>query len=753
MIRRIRRPLLVALFFAGAILTLASLPTSAELLDYEQYLHLEGRAHIAGDWEPHAIDWDNEYLFVAGGQGGLFVFWQLPNWEPTFVAHLSLLDEAFDIAMHSDLAFVADGDAGLVIVDAHDPTAPEIIGALSLGDAARSVTYNRDYVIVGGQQAVYFIDYSDPRDPQLVHFIATGGCVEDIALNADESLAYLATADVGLHVVDLTQIPPVIVGGNNSYPDARSVEAYDTHAYLGTQFGTDGYLQVFDMTHPDVPVHVYTFSIHQPVLDLFVKDSELFAALGEGSTRTAALGIFSLSLPYSPVLLSKLPTVGLPEGVVVRPDRERAYLASQISLYHTGVEVVSLVDLQSVPAHSSNPLTMPFAIGIDGGYLYVADNDDGLLVLDAGDLSQIGSCPLADGPPTDLEQQGDLLYIACAMGGLQTVDVVDPNSPRPLDALWMLPPNQDVAVTGDIACVAGGSNGLYIVDASDPQDLQHIATFEPDPDMAYFGVDAAEGFAFACATTDTGATQLDVIDVRDPYNPTRLGFGRLYYESYGVGVACHIDHTVLVAGTSGLWVIDVSNMYAPRNRGYIRYPAVANFLGGGQVTADENTAYVVGVDIGVMVFDIRDLDNLHSVGFLYAEGHPWQLAIGPEETYVTAYDGALYVAPRHVGGTADITTREIPATALQLLPSRPNPLTATTSLQYHLGQAGATRLAICDPSGRQVRLLVDALQSAGQHRMIWDGRSTAGALLEGGVYFATLETASGRSSRRLVIVR
>ena len=57
-------------------------------------------------------------------------------------------------------------------------------------------------------------------------------------------------------------------------------------------------------------------------------------------------------------------------------------------------------------------------------------------------------------------------------------------------------------------------------------------------------------------------------------------------------------------------------------------------------------------------------------------------------------------------------------------------------------------------NGRLVRTLIDGIVMApGGHRVEWDGRSDAGALLSSGLYLCRLEAGSRSEARRIALVR
>src|SRR5690606_37300167 len=59
----------------------------------------------------------------------------------------------------------------------------------------------------------------------------------------------------------------------------------------------------------------------------------------------------------------------------------------------------------------------------------------------------------------------------------------------------------------------------------------------------------------------------------------------------------------------------------------------------------------------------------------------------------------------------------------------PNPFRDGTSLSFRLARTAHVRLSIFDPSGREVRRLLDAEQNVGAHTIPWDGRDEEGRRL------------------------
>src|SRR5439155_1878296 len=75
--------------------------------------------------------------------------------------------------------------------------------------------------------------------------------------------------------------------------------------------------------------------------------------------------------------------------------------------------------------------------------------------------------------------------------------------------------------------------------------------------------------------------------------------------------------------------------------------------------------------------------------------------------------------------------------ALRIFRAAPNPFTKTTRLDYAIGASefGAIHIAVFDIAGRQVRTLVNEVQSPGRYSVSWDGRGDTGDAMPRGVYF------------------
>ena len=107
-----------------------------------------------------------------------------------------------------------------------------------------------------------------------------------------------------------------------------------------------------------------------------------------------------------------------------------------------------------------------------------------------------------------------------------------------------------------------------------------------------------------------------------------------------------------------------------------------------------------------------------------------------------------------LGASTGVPDDAAQAAGALLRGSYPNPFNPKTTIRYELPAAAGVSVAIHEPSGRCVRVLLDSeWQAEGTHEIVWDGCDGAGRPLSSGLFLAQL-TSGGRSeSLRLVLLK
>ena len=112
--------------------------------------------------------------------------------------------------------------------------------------------------------------------------------------------------------------------------------------------------------------------------------------------------------------------------------------------------------------------------------------------------------------------------------------------------------------------------------------------------------------------------------------------------------------------------------------------------------------------------------------------------------------GCLY-DPNATSAVANESPNSPPAVVLE--GGFPNPFGRATDIRYTVSREGRVRLAIYDVAGREVDVLVDGVQSTGNHAITWNVGSAAS-----GLYFCRIEYGAGGAgaagiARKLLLIR
>jgi subtilisin family serine protease len=121
------------------------------------------------------------------------------------------------------------------------------------------------------------------------------------------------------------------------------------------------------------------------------------------------------------------------------------------------------------------------------------------------------------------------------------------------------------------------------------------------------------------------------------------------------------------------------------------------------------------------------------------------------ETLVEAAidDVSIIGVPRDPAAVAPLAPKPVTA----LFANRPNPFATETTLSFRLAAPGQVSLTVYEPSGRQVRTLVNGTLPAGEHSLAWNGQDDAGQRVAAGVYFYELKTEGTKAQRKMLMIQ
>ncbi len=83
----------------------------------------------------------------------------------------------------------------------------------------------------------------------------------------------------------------------------------------------------------------------------------------------------------------------------------------------------------------------------------------------------------------------------------------------------------------------------------------------------------------------------------------------------------------------------------------------------------------------------------------------------------------------------------------------PNPFNPSTTVIYTLDESRQTTLTVFNVIGEEIRGLVDGVQVAGEHSVVWDGKDNFGNVVSSGVYLLVLKSGEFSQSRRMTLLK
>jgi hypothetical protein len=607
--------------------------------------------------------------------------------------------DVYDLQVVGNLAYLALGRAGMMIVDVSSPAAPRPLGRVDTVDEAHALSVAGNLAYVADRSGLQVIDVSDPAAPRRVGGLYTYGAA--LGVHVVGTLAYVANGYAGLQVVDVSKpATPVLRGAYDTSGHAFGVQVVGKLAYVADDSAG---LQILDVSNPAAPrrlggfdtsgnargvkvvgdrAHVADFNDGLQVID--VGDPATPRRLGGFKTSGAAIGVqvvgsrayvarsnsgfevIDVSDPANMLRLGEV-SVGGPGSSTqnagkIQVEGQVAYLAS----WSAGLQMVD-VSQPNAPVRLGGLATGASAndVQVVGNRAYLADGGAGLQVIDVTDpsaLRRLGGLEMID-EANGLTVEGHLAYVAAGDAGLQVIDVGVAESPRRMGGLDTRGSARSVQVLGNHAYLADGYAGLQTVDVSNPSSLKVLGNF--DTGGWTYGISMVDGVAYLA----DGYGGLKLVDVNNAKTPTWVG-GLEFTAGVWLRDVQVVEDRAYVAG-SGLDIIDISNRSAPVRLGGLQIQGIP--VG---VRVIGNLAYIAAEGGGVQVIDVSNPSAPVLLGILDTRGTANQVTVNDGLAYVADGEWGLQVWRMRLGVEQSISL-DLPTLVTRA--SSPLSLVATSS--------------------------------------------------------------------------
>jgi hypothetical protein len=161
-----------------------------------------------------------------------------------------------DLVISDQIACLVGYESPLSVVDVANPTAPTVVGDVTLNAHGFAIARYGDYAYVICQQeypdteyTLEVVDVGTPTEPMSLGFIVLPGEARDLAISGDH--AYVASD--GLHVIDIANPAAPQIVGTVDLPSSGSIAVQGNYALITSLPARAGVLHVIDISEPTLP--------------------------------------------------------------------------------------------------------------------------------------------------------------------------------------------------------------------------------------------------------------------------------------------------------------------------------------------------------------------------------------------------------------------------------------------------------------------------------------------------------------------
>jgi hypothetical protein len=324
-----------------------------------------------------AIGVTDDVVCVAAGSGGLALLAGSGGGSPVTIGEITAND-ANDCIIEDGVAYVADGSAGLSLVDVSDLTRPETLSVTGLAhetDEAIAIALTEHTILVATQEShLTVFDRRDLSAPARLSEISLSGIALDVVARGD--FAFVANHTGRIDIVDLRSPEEPIVVGSAGPVHAHGLAVEGLLLFAAGAAG----LSIVDITTPSAPRIRGRTSLGEPANGVAVFGSTACVV------ADSALYVIDARDPASPRVLDAMPLPDRGLGVAIADSY--AYVAAKSA----GLLLVDLCD-RSVARAAGSVITSGSAVAIhvDGTHVALAMGRRGVAfhAMDCGPLPAV----------------------------------------------------------------------------------------------------------------------------------------------------------------------------------------------------------------------------------------------------------------------------------------------------------------------------------------------------------------------------
>lgn len=268
---------------------------------------------------------DQSHLLLGVAQEGLLVLDLNSTEQPQVLSKLSALQQVESILIRGKLAFIANGAAGLAIVDLSQPTALKLLARLDTASYAFDLAVTPDgqtAFVADNSNGVVVVDLRQPTKPRQVAVIPSSAASAGVALSGNGQTLYIADQADGIQIIDVRDPKkPIHQGHFNPAGHPQRLAISKDGRWLFSA-NNEGGLSVHTL-----PISASHQTIQLPLRNAFAvslsqdQQTALVADLFNGVV------VVDIKNPLNPQILQRIKTQRAAQGLAISQDQKTVYIA------------------------------------------------------------------------------------------------------------------------------------------------------------------------------------------------------------------------------------------------------------------------------------------------------------------------------------------------------------------------------------------------------------------------------------------
>ncbi len=657
------------------------------------------------------------------------------------VGELELQDEINDIIVKGDIAYIANNENGLAVLNIKDKSNPSLMYRIdSLENIVNLFEQDNYLYAIENKERIHILNCEGSDLFYLTKINMAG-----IDLEAKDNYLYVVDTTYTLKIFNITNISePVEIATYNF--DITDVEIKDDLLFLSSNNDS---IYVYDISSPTELNRVNEYNIGYDILQIEISGNKMYVGLSDHIWDSGAQ-VYDITnennIEYLQWLYIYTDYADLDNCDLSAYEDFVGYTSQfwGFCLYKLGKQ-----EFQSERFYYPLPLNAG-DVDISETHLFVADRLNGMRTLgmsDSSTVKQISFLPIAlhESLSGDefvrIKKYEDMIYLISYSEGIKIIDVSDPSDPILLNKYDN---NKFIDFSdiffqnnyGFLLCRRTSWNTcvLQALNISDPENIEEKDRFEIDCNKHRLQIDSFMNYCYILYRYD----KICIINVSDPDSLRQIGTIDLPVNSGLI----HINQDYLFISSNNS--INIYDLSSPENPTYIGF---YNISQGIDVLDGQDNYLYLAIEKKLVLLDVSDVSNINIIGQYEFSNNIKNISSSENKIYVSFGYNGIYILQNNLINRINESELNIPD-KLQLEQNYPNPFNPMTNINFTIPTASDVLINIYNNLGQRIVKLVDTKYAAGKHRVIFDG-----AQLASGIYYYQIISNSSTLTKKMLLIK